>query len=220
MQNRYVIMFVFLGLVVTSSISAGSSIEEESITVSSYDTPLEEVVKDIDGQTEYKIILKNRVVRPVTIELDKYPLEKGIKRLLAGLNYFIIRDDAKKELIIDIIETKAKPGQGNPAGKRQATPFRRVAPGAAAGPKAEKGSEGEPEPLPRMAVTTETEGPAAETTSSMSELAVVQAVYEKSRKSGLLKRETTSTHSAANTGESSSMSGLARSQAMYDRLMK
>ncbi len=73
------------------------------INIRVHDEPLEEVFKEIEKQTHYKIKVKGAVTHLVTIVLQEYPLDKGISRILTGLNYSIVGDDLKKMISIKII---------------------------------------------------------------------------------------------------------------------
>jgi len=110
-----IVVFLITNASFLSSYSFAALMNQNNlINIRVHDEPLEEVFKEIEKQTHYKIKVKGAVTRLVTIVLQEYPLDKGISRILTGLNYSIVGDDLKKLISIKIIS-----GSGQDANESQ-----------------------------------------------------------------------------------------------------
>ena len=216
-RNQLIFLFTLVGLLVTYSIALSSSIEEAPVTLSVRDQSLEEVLKNVEEQTEYKITLRDPVTKIVTIELKEYPLEKSIKRLLAGLNYFMVRDENRKELIIDIIDSSVKRDvdqhHGNDVLADQSTPMAGLAKVEEDYKQAKKKDVLEANPGKRKSGQN-TKG------LYMSGLAKVEEAYKQARKNGASPESMSVERDAEEIAEGLYMTGLAKVQAAYEQTKK
>jgi hypothetical protein len=105
--------------VIAASASSVKSLPENDnlITISVQNMPLGEVLEKIEEATDLKFILDEQWKDiPVSVTLDKAPLDKALKRILVNLNNVIIYGSNDQVKIV--VFGKAEPGSttGRPAG--------------------------------------------------------------------------------------------------------
>jgi hypothetical protein len=105
--------------VMTASAASVNSLSESDrlITISVQKMPLGEVLEKIEETTELKFNLEEQWKDiPISVTLDKTPLDKALKRILVNLNNVIIYGSNDQVKIV--VFGKAEPGSatGRPAG--------------------------------------------------------------------------------------------------------
>ena len=103
---------------------SGVTLEKGLLSVSLQDRQLKGVLEEISRQGGIKIVMEKPVERKVTMEFKNLPLEKGLKKLLEGTDYYMVFSPdqtgspyAVKE--VNIIPRSSGPG---PKGSTIATP--------------------------------------------------------------------------------------------------
>ena len=103
---------------------SGVTLEKGLLSVSLQDRQLKGVLEEISRQGGIKIVMEKPVERKVTMEFKNLPLEKGLKKLLEGTDYYMVfspdqtgSPSAIKE--VNIIPRSSGPG---PNGSTIATP--------------------------------------------------------------------------------------------------
>ena len=106
---RRIALNMFLSLVIGSLILPAASTagdatdtDHEVISLTAKDEPLGDVLKKISMATGYEISLSDEWQHhPITVSLDKVPLDKGLERILRNLNNAIIYSpDHKIQIIV------------------------------------------------------------------------------------------------------------------------
>lgn len=79
---------------------------EDLISIRVVNEQIDQVLQQIEEQTGYTIFFNSDKNHVVSINLTSYPVEKGIQRILSGMNYVINHDEAQKILTIQDIGKK------------------------------------------------------------------------------------------------------------------
>lgn len=99
LRLRGVILFILVTLICfLSGRAIGAEIGETSaiklerglLSVSLQDTQLKDVLEEISRQSGIKIIMEKPVEQKVNMEFKDLPLEKGLKKLLEGTDYYMV----------------------------------------------------------------------------------------------------------------------------------
>jgi len=90
---------------------SGVNIKDGTISVSAKDVPLELLCKEIENKSGIRFKIQDALLRNrVSIELANLPLLKGVKRLLAHMNYMLSFDHRNKLSEVLIVgETERHP---------------------------------------------------------------------------------------------------------------
>ena len=65
-------------------------VREGLLTVKVRNIPLKRVLKEIAGQTEIKLVFNGQTDAMISADISDIPLEKGLRRLIRGMNYAFI----------------------------------------------------------------------------------------------------------------------------------
>lgn len=106
-------------LLLTMQLSAAVSYSQEKVTLSLKEGKLTEVLKEIEGQTGYKIFYNNRLVemaKPISLEIEEADLEEALNLIFKDqpLDYEIV----EKTIVVKKKATKKK-GKGDNASTSQ-----------------------------------------------------------------------------------------------------
>ncbi len=120
--NIYVFLaFLFLTSPIVAFAGSSANAGDELISLTVENEPLGNVVNKISVATGYEIALDHDWRNyPVSVDLEKVPLHKGLKRILKDLNNVIVYVSRKKIKII--IYDKISPGAGSSEPPIQRTP--------------------------------------------------------------------------------------------------
>ena len=98
----FIVFVVISTSVVTYCNAWGSAIDSMTITLNANNESINNLFKKIEEQTGYTLLTDGNLQRNVTIRLRNFPLGKGIKRMLSGLNYSVLCDEQKKIIQIAV----------------------------------------------------------------------------------------------------------------------
>ena len=98
----FIVFVVVSASVVIYCNAWGSAIDSMTITFNANNESINNLFKKIEEQTGYTLLTNGKLQRNVTIRLRNFPLDKGIKRMLSGLNYSVLCDEQKKIIQIEV----------------------------------------------------------------------------------------------------------------------
>ena len=104
---KKICVLTLAGVWLSSPVFATSHvISQKLIDVRAYKKPITTILKDIEKQTDYKIVANQNLDKVISIKLKHYPLDKGLDRILSGLNYSVVYLDKEKTIQLKILGDK------------------------------------------------------------------------------------------------------------------